>query len=462
MSAYQVVIVDDEQPNLESLARILKSDGGEVHAFLNPRRALDFIQSHPVDLVITDLRMGTMTGVELLDAIKLADPGVEVILITAYGTVELAVEAMKKGAYDFVTKPLQRIQILQSVRRALEKRRLIHENNILREELQTQLGTSSSDLLGKSEAMKRLMERANQAGRSLANVLIEGESGTGKGALAEFLHRAGSHQTGLFVKINCAAIPENLLEAELFGYEPGAFTGATKRKKGRVELADRGTLFLDEIGIAPPTFQAKLLRFLQEGEFERLGGIETLRVKTRVISATNLHLKEAVAQGRFREDLYYRLNVVHIHVPPLRERADDIPLLANKFLMDSARKNSRPLPLLALETMEALGRYSWPGNIRELQNLMERLVVFNESGVIDPDLLPIEIGGTDRPRAVTIPVGVPLRQAERLLMDETLKATRGDKKLAARLLGVHPRTIHRHLGDEDGPETEVVDVQVQA
>jgi len=457
MSSYQILIVDDERPNLESLERILRSDGAAVEVFQDPQEALVRLRKGGIDILLTDLRMHPLNGLELLKAAKLADSSVEVILLTAFGTVELAVEAMKNGAYDFITKPLQRIQVLKSVHRALEKRRLVNENASLKEELKSHLGQPQRDLVGKSSALRAMMEIAGQAARSRANVLIEGESGTGKGVLAEYLHRAGDpagHQ-GLFVKINCTAIPENLLEAELFGYEPGAFTGAVRRKKGRVELSQGGTLFLDEIGIAPLTLQAKLLRFLQDGEFERLGSNETLRVETRVISATNTDLKSAIRAGNFREDLFYRLNVVHLRVPALRERIEDIPLLAKKFLEESAKKNGRLVPLLHPDALEALQHYAWPGNIRELQNLMERAVVLNRTGVIEPSNLPSEIGGDQRQKSIVIPVGTPLRQVERLLMDETLRTTKGDKKLAAKLLGVHPRTIYRHLettSDESYPE----------
>jgi two-component system, NtrC family, response regulator HydG len=450
MQPYRVLLVDDEASNLESLERILRTDGAEVFSYQDPRKAIDHLHQNAVDVLITDFRMQNMSGIELLEACKLIDPTTEIILITAFGTVEIAVEAMKKGAYDFITKPLQRVPVLRAIHRALEKRKLVHENSSLKEELKTHLEGAGRELIGKSEAMRRMMELAQQAARSRANVLIEGESGTGKGVLAEYLHRTGDLSSGLFVKINCTAIPDTLLEAELFGYEAGAFTGAMKRKKGRVELAEQGTLFLDEVGIAPPTFQAKLLRFLQEGEFERLGGMETLHVKARVISATNTDLKTAIRENRFREDLYYRLNVVHIQVPPLRERTDDIPLLAKIFLEESARKNGREVPLLEHSALDVLAGYSWPGNIRELQNLMERIVVLNNTGIITVNDIPKEVSGsTARPRSVSIPVGLPLREAEKRIMDETLRATRGDKKLAAKLLGVHPRTIHRHLDVSD-------------
>jgi two-component system, NtrC family, response regulator HydG len=445
MQSYRIVVVDDEAANLESLARILKSDGAEVTVFQDPETALRWVQKGSVDVLLTDLRMRHMDGIELLGHVKKIDPTVEVILLTAFGTVELAVEAMRKGAYDFITKPLQRLSVLRTVHRALEKRKLVTENLSLKEELEQHMAAGGREVLGKSDTMTGLMATVDQAANSRATVLIHGESGTGKGLMAEYLHRAGAPSNGIFVKINCAAIPENLLEAELFGYEPGAFTGASRRKKGRVELADGGTLFLDEIGIAPLTFQTKLLRFLQEGEFERLGSNETLRVKTRVISATNSDLPAAIRQGTFREDLFYRLNVISIRVPPLRERKDDIPLLAQKFIEESAKKNHREVPLIHPSAMDCLLGYGWPGNIRELQNLMERAVVLNRTGVIDCTDLPAEMGGGAHPRTVTIPLGVSLRQVERMLMDEVLKVSHGDKKQAAKLLGVHPRTIHRYL-----------------
>ena len=449
MLNYNICVVDDELPNLESLERILKGDGANVTVFSDPQQAISHIRQNSTDILLTDLRMGSISGLELLQAIKHIDPSVEVILMTAYGTVEVAVQAMKNGAYDFITKPLQRIQVLKSVHRALERRSLVNENSSLKEELKSQLVNEARAVIGRSDALRQVMEVGKQAARSRASVLIEGESGTGKGILAEYLHANSERAQGFFVKINCTAIPENLLEAELFGYEQGAFTGANKRKKGRVELADGGTLFLDEIGIAPLSFQAKLLRFLQEGEFERLGSNETLKVDTRVISATNTDLKKAIQNGQLREDLYYRLNVIHIRMPPLRERMEDIPLLAQRFIEESAKKNTREIPMLDPNALDCLLNYDWPGNIRELQNLMERAVVLNRTGVIGVEDLPKEIGGVQRAKSITVPVGVPLREIEKMVMDETLKSTKGDKKLAARLLGVHPRTIYRHLEAAD-------------
>jgi two-component system response regulator HydG len=452
MTAYRVAIVDDERPNLDSLQRILKSDGAQVVVFQDPAEALPSLRKNPPDILITDLRMGNWSGLELLEAVKLLDPNIEVIVMTAYGTVEVAVEAMKKGAYDFITKPLQRLQVLRAVHRGLEKRTLVFENRELKEQLAEHSLTDGREILGSSEAILRSLETAEQAANSSATVLIDGESGTGKGLLAEWLHRKGQRAQNIFAKINCATIPDNLLEAELFGYEEGAFTDAKKRKKGRIELADKGTLFLDEIGIAPLSFQGKLLRLIQEGEFERLGGVETHKVDLRVIAATNTDLKEAIRKGQFREDLFYRLNVIHIHMPPLRERREDIAILVAKFLEESAKKNAREVPLITSEAIEALENHSWPGNIRELQNLMERLVVLNKNRMIGLSDLPQEITSQKSQKAIVVPIGLPLREVEKVLMSETLRSTKGDKKLAARLLGVHPRTLYRFLETAEEPQ----------
>ncbi|MFM8268990.1 MAG: sigma-54-dependent transcriptional regulator [Pseudomonadota bacterium] len=448
MSAYRVAIVDDERPNLDSLQRILKSDGADVSTYQDPSEALPALRKRPPDILITDLRMGNWSGLDLLEAVKLLDPSVEVILMTAYGTVEVAVEAMKKGAYDFVTKPLQRLQILRAVHRGLERRKLVTENRELKEHLAQHSLSEGREILGRSEAILRVMETAEQAANSQATVLIDGESGTGKGLLAEWLHRSGNRAQQVFTKINCATIPDNLLEAELFGYEEGAFTDAKKRKKGRIELADKGTLFLDEIGIAPLALQGKLLRLIQEGEFERLGGVDTHKVDLRVVAATNTDLKRAIQAGHFREDLFYRLNVIHIQMPPLRERREDIAILVAKFLEEAAKKNGRELPLITPEAVEALESYRWPGNIRELQNLMERLVVLNRSNKLELAHLPYEITATQIKKTMTIPIGMPLKEVERKLMSETLKTTKGDKRLAAKILGVHPRTLYRFLETE--------------
>ncbi len=446
---YRIAIVDDEMANLESLERIFKSDGAEVLSFLDPRLLLASLPKNPVDLVLTDLRMGTLSGIDLLQAIKHLDASLEVILVTAYGTVEIAVEAMKKGAYDFIPKPLQRMQVLKTVHLALERRRLVDENSSLKEEMLARDRENDNVMVGRSRSYRDMLAVADQAANSQANVLIEGESGTGKGILADYIHRNNARPNSLLVKINCTAIPEHLLEAELFGYEVGAFTGANKRKKGRIEFAHEGTLFLDEVGIAPLTFQTKLLRFLQEGEFERLGGNSTISVNTRVIAATNTDLKQAIEKGTFREDLYYRLKVIHFTVPSLRDRKEDIPILIKKFIAKSAKKNSRPVPFIHPATMECLVAYHWPGNIRELENLIERCVVLNRNGMIEVEDLPSEFAGKKPLSSFTIPIGIPLREIETLVIDEMLRSTRGDKRLAAQILGIHPRTISRYLETQE-------------
>ncbi len=461
-SKYRAVIVDDEPANLESLERILKSDGAEVISFLDPQDALLFLRKGLVDVLLTDLRLKSWSGMDLLEAVKILDPSIEIIMMTAFGTVEIAVEAMKKGAYDFITKPLQRIQVLKAIHRALDRRQLVLENNRLREAVFDEGQSGQRDIIWKSESMGKMMEIAIQAARSRANVLIEGESGTGKGLLAQYIHDKSDcaiTKKGILVKINCTAIPDNLLEAELFGYESGAFTGAIKRKQGKVELAHEGTLFLDEVGIAPAALQSKLLRFLQEGEFERLGSNETLKIETRVISATNVDLKSAIQGRQFREDLYYRLNVLHVRVPALRERLEDIPVLATQFIADSAKKNGRQVPLIHSKALERLTCYSWPGNIRELQNLMERLVVLNTAEEIRSEDLPQEFGGARKDSVIRVPIGMPLKKVEKLLFDETLKSTRGDKRLAARLLGVHPRTLYRYLEQQTSQISETITKQ---
>jgi two-component system response regulator HydG len=443
---FRILIVDDEHPNLESLERILRQESYLIETESDPKKALERLRKCDIDVLLTDLRMDGMNGVELLQASKIIDPFIEVVLMTAYGTVEVAVEAIKKGAYDFLTKPIQRLSVLRIVEKAIEKRKLVLENSSLKEFIKEKNNQKNIEILGRSKSLQGLVEIANQASKSNASVLIEGESGTGKGVLAEYLHNGSERNQGVFVKINCTAIPENLLEAELFGYESGAFTGANKRKKGRVELAHNGTLFLDEIGIAPLTFQTKLLRFLQDGEFERLGSNETLHVSTRVISATNVDLKKAIEQGQLREDLFYRLNVINIKVPPLREREEDIALLAQKFLEDAGKKNNKTPPLLTPEVKQALHHYRWPGNIRELQNLMERLVVLCKGERVELSDLPSEVSSYEkRSKILSFPVGISLRQVENTLFDETLRETGGDKKLAAKLLGVHPRTLYRYL-----------------
>jgi len=453
-----LLLVDDEAPHLESLERIFQREGYHILSAASGGQALDLLRQHHVHVMLTDLVMPGMGGVELLKACRSVAPETEVVMMTAFGTIETAVEAMKEGAYDFVTKPLKRVFITKVVRQALEKQHLLLENRTLRQALNS---LRPLDIIGQSPAIVRTLEIIRQAGPSSATVLLTGESGTGKEMVARAIHKASPRAERPVVTVNCAALPEGILESELFGYERGAFTGADHRRQGRFEAAHQGTLFLDEVGEMSPTTQVKLLRVLQEGSFERLGANETLRVDFRLVAATNKDLEREVREGRFREDLFYRLNVIRIEVPPLRQRSGDIPLLANFFLRRYAAKNQRPVEAVTGRAMDALGRYRWPGNVRELENVIERAVVLSRDDVLDLDDLPPHL--VDRPdgegersaiagdgRGVYLPVGTPLEEAERLLLVETLRATGGDKSLAAKILGVATRTIYRKLSAMDG------------
>jgi two-component system response regulator HydG len=439
-----LLIVEDDRANLESVTKIFEREGFRVSTALDGAAALDVLRKQEVHVVLTDLMMPGMSGVELLKNAKSVAPEVEVILMTAYGTVETAVEAMKEGAYDFVTKPLKRALLLKVVRRAMEKQRLLLENRTLRAQLASVQRPRT--VVGTSPAWKRAMEMVYQAAPSQATVLIHGESGTGKELIAKALHQASSRAQGPFVAFSCAAFPDTLIESELFGYERGAFTGAIQRRQGRFELAAHGTIFLDEIGEMTSQAQVKLLRVLQEGEVERLGSSQPLPVDVRVVAATNRDLREEVQKGRFREDLFYRLNVIAIPLPPLRERKEDIPLLVEHFLAAYCARNQRPLMRVTREALERLVAHAWPGNVRELENTIERCVVMTRGDEITPADLPHSVhDGAGSGRFLTIAIGTPLDDVERRIIAETLRHTRGDKAMAAQLLGISIRTIYRKL-----------------
>jgi len=450
-----LLLVDDEPANLDSLERIFAREGYRTQRAETGAAALALLRDGPPDVVLTDLMMPGMSGQELLRAVKAVAPDAEVVLMTAYGTVEAAVAAMKDGAYDFLTKPLKRHSVLKSVAQALEKRRLVLENKHLR----ARLAGVSSPIVGQSPALRATLDIIRQAAPSSATVLLLGESGTGKELFARALHEHSARAQQPFVPINCAAIPETILESELFGYERGAFTGAVARKEGRIERAQGGTLFLDEVGELSPAVQVKLLRFLQEGEIERLGGTSTVKVDSRVVAATNRDLTAAVQAGKFREDLYYRLNVIQIVLPPLRERIEDIPLLADHFVARYAAKNGKQFSGITPAAMEALEAYGWPGNVRELENAIERAVVLSPGSEIDIDALPQPLlqaaRGPRGPippalegRTLAIPLGTTMEEIELRVIRETLRHTKGDKNLAAQLLGIAARTIYRKLDRE--------------
>ena len=446
MAEPATLLVADDDPGLrESLERTLTREGYRVVLASDGRAALERVQAGGVDLIVTDLRMPGLTGLELLRAAKAIMPDVDVILLTAFGTVEEAVKAMKDGAYDFLTKPFRREQLIKLVDKALERRDLIEQNRALKKQLEDI--RAKGQMIGASPSFRRMLTLVEQIADSSATILIQGESGTGKELVARTIHERSARRNGPFVAVNCAALPETLLESELFGYEKGAFTGAAGRKEGRFELANGGTLFLDEVADLSLVTQPKILRVLQEGEFERLGGTRSLQVDVRIVAATNQDLSEMVKEKRFREDLYYRLNVISVRVPPLRERHEDIRVLAQHYLRVYAAKNGRKLEGFSNEALERLESYAWPGNVRELENLIERSVLLARKDRIDAEDLPEEIGGVKRPPrdAILELVGTPLTEIEQRLLDETLRITGGNKTQAAKLLGIDVRTVARKL-----------------
>ena len=443
-----VLVVDDERSNVESLEKIFLKENMRVLVANDAKHALDQVRNHRVQVVLTDLMMPGTTGLELLRAIKQVQPEVEVVLMTAYGSVEAAVSAMREGAYDFVEKPLKRMTIVKSVRKAAERGRLLEENRSLKDEIKA---LTKREMVGSSVAWRRVIEVAQQAAPSMATVLVLGESGTGKELLARYIHDKSARARGPFVAVNCAAIPETILESELFGHERGAFTGAVTKKDGRFAKATAGTLFLDEIGELSPQVQVKLLRVLQEGEYEPLGG-NTVKADVRVVAATNRDLLAEVQAGRFREDLYYRLNVIAVTAPPLRARREDVPLLVDHFVGLYAKKNGKARLTVARAALDRMLDYAWPGNVRELENVIERAVVLSRGDSLTENDLPEVIAKSSdtAPRSLDFPVGTPLSEIELRVIKETLKHTKGDKSLAAQLLGISTRTIYRKLDGVEG------------
>ncbi len=443
-----ILVVDDDASNLASLVKIFERLSLRVLPATSGRQALELLRGTPVEVVLTDLMMPEMSGVDLLKNVKTLTPDAEVILMTAYGTIERAVEAMREGAYDFVTKPFRRAQIERVVTRVLEKQALLAENRQLRAQLADARGSRpAGGIVGNAPALRRVLEVARQAAPSSATVLLMGESGTGKEMFARVIHDLSPRAGGPFVAVNCGALPESIIEAELFGAEKGAYTGATATREGRFERAHKGTLFLDEVGELSPRVQVKLLRALQSGELERVGGTHTVRVDCRVIAATNQDLKQMVRDGDFREDLFYRLNVIPITLPPLRARREDVPLLADHFLRHYAEKNGKRIEGFSERALARMVDYSWPGNVRELENTIERAVVLTQGTLLDEIDLPESLVAEARDaQEITIALGTPLEEIERRVIRETLRLTHGDKRRAAQLLGIATRTIYRKVG----------------
>jgi len=437
-----ILVVDDEMGIRQSLQKILEKEGYSVETASNGEEAFRIIRRGDIDLLITDIRMAGMDGVELLKVCKSVSPFTEVIMITGYASVDTAVDSMKQGAYDYITKPFKKIDILRAVNKAIEKQILTMDNMKMKERIEA---FESGPLIETSSPrMKSIVDLVHQLAPSQANILILGESGTGKEVIADMIHQLSPRGQRQMVKVNCAAIPETLIESELFGYEKGAFTGAAARKEGRFEVADKSSIFLDEIGEIPQAVQVKLLRILQEGTFEHLGSNRTLHTDTRIIAATNKDLSAMVKSGQFREDLYWRLNVISIQLPRLKERKEDIPNLVQHFINRFSKKNGKDIHGIESKALETLFCYEWPGNVRELENVIERCVVLDRDGVVGTDDLPREITqtGIQSLDSVTIPLGTPLEEVERILMEETLKHTKGDKGLASKLLGISTRTLY--------------------
>jgi DNA-binding NtrC family response regulator len=442
-----VILVVDDDAGLRDSFRLILEDEYEVVDAADGPRALDLIRSASIDLVLLDIRLPDMDGIEVLERIKAIDEQIEVILVTAVKTVRTAVAAMKLGAFDYLTKPFEEDELFALIRRALERRALEREVVFLRSELERRQETDA--IVGEHPEMQRLARLVAQTSRTTTTVLITGESGTGKELIARAIHRHGPRAGKPFVAVNPAAIAETLLESELFGHEKGAFTGAMQRRLGRFELAQGGTLFLDEIGTLKPEFQVKLLRVLQEREIERVGGTRTVKIDVRIVAATNVDLKQAVAQGAFRDDLYYRLNVVPIHVPPLRERRDDIPLLVEHFVRRYSRDFVKPIEGVAPDALSAMIEYSWPGNVRELQNIIERLVVLVEGTTIRLADLPLDLLLPDHRAKAVETEELPLKNAsdefERQIVLRVLERVRWNQSEAARVLGIHRNSLKMKL-----------------
>ncbi len=441
---HQILLVDDEIAHLETLKRLFEKEGYGVFCADGGKAAISLIRENRINLVITDLMMPEIDGIEVLKFVQKTRPQTETILMSAFGTVERAVEGMKEGAYDFVTKPIKRATIVKAARQALDRHALVAENKKLREQI-AEL-TDERAIIGQSNSIRSVLDLVKQVADTDVTVLITGESGTGKELVARMLVERSERAHESFITVNCAALPESILESELFGFEKGAFTGASQAKIGKFEAADGGTLFLDEIGELSPSIQVKLLRVLQEQEFYRLGSTRPTKINVRILAATNRDLDEDIRTGNFREDLYYRLNVLKIQVPTLRNRRSDIPILADHFLNKMREKNRRSISGITGEAINQLCDYMWPGNVRELENVIERAVVLDKDGVIGSDDLPDHLSHRKEEKSILeIQIGSSLEDIERQVIHETLRATKGDKTEAAKILGITARTIYRKI-----------------
>lgn len=451
---HSILIIDDEKVQANILGDILTREGFDVTTLTDPEKALALVHQQSFDLVVSDLKMPKMDGIELLKHLRRIDPDLTVVIMTAYGTIETAVRAMREGAYDYVTKPFSKDEILITVQRSIKNLEILRENLYLKEELG--LHHSSIPLIGKSQVMREIYQMVSRVAEDdKATILIQGETGTGKDVIAQAIHQMSPRREAPFIVVNCAAVPEGLMESEFFGHEKGAFTGATSAKPGRFELADRGTLFLDEVGEMDTNIQRKILRVLQSRDFERVGGTRTHHVNVRIVTATNKNLQEEVRGARFREDLFYRLNVVPIHLPPLRERKEDIPLLVEYFLKKMHSEGKRKAEVTP-EGMKALTDYHYPGNIRELENILERALILSEGKLITPRELRI-YSSPIQPSEVSPTMVIPLQgslkevsrqaseEAERISILAALKSNKWNRVKTAKELGIDYKTLRMKI-----------------
>jgi len=440
-----ILVVDDDAYVREPTEEILRRKGYEVDTATDGKSALSKLDEADYDLILSDIKMPGMDGMALLEAARAKFPDTHIIMMTAFGSVDNAVEAMRKGAYDYIQKgSADPAEIELVVERALKYQDAERENKRLRSELQDKY--SFSNMIGKAHNMEQVFDLIDTVADSRATVLVTGESGTGKELVARALHYNSSRRTAPFIRLNCAALPKDLMESELFGHEKGAFTGAIKQTRGRFEMADGGTLLLDEISEIDPALQAKLLRVLQEREFERIGSTQTIKVDVRIVATTNRDLQKEVAAGNFREDLYYRLNVIEMGLPPLRERKEDIPALVQNFVAKFNEENGKSISGLADETLDALLQYDWPGNIRELENYTERAVVVSQSEILTPGDYPQRlVSGPQGNNDGGIHVGMTVHEMERRLIMKTLESCKGNRTEAAGLLGISTRTLRNKL-----------------
>jgi two-component system, NtrC family, response regulator PilR len=446
-----VLVIDDEEIMREILDALLTREGYEVRLAAGGLEGLDVARAVPVDAVIVDVMMPDMDGISTLEELKKIDEDVAVIMITAFASVETAIAAMKRGAFDYITKPFKNDEVLAVLRNAMERRRLVAENRALRQNLQERY-SRFGNIIGRSARMRQVFDLIVQAAPSRSTILISGESGTGKELVARAIHLNSPRAARPFITVNAGTLPPDLLESNLFGHVKGAFTGAVYPKKGLFELADKGSIFFDEIGNIPLETQAKLLRVMQEREFMRLGGIETIKVDVRIVAATNVDLKRMMEEGGFREDLYYRLHVITIQLPPLRERREDIPLLAQHFLQKYGEENTKPDLELTPDSLDLLMAYDWPGNVRELENVIERAVVLTSGPRIGAELVPEQVRRRpvfQMPQFVLPPEGISFKDVitdfEKRLIESTLESAGGVQKKAAELLRIKPTTLNEMI-----------------